>query len=198
MRFGVRFSFLSLLVGVLVAFAAPAVAQGAVGIEKFVAVNCEEGHETCGEEPGPATLFGPTGVPKEPSKKEAEESGYTQAGGHVPFGVTDFKVTTVVTVKPLATTEAPTAIIKHLRTDVAPGLATSPAAVPQCSGAEFGEAEVLPKSGLFLSPTCSAETEIGKNEVTVYAGATAGDVPISGKVYNLVQREGLPLSSALR
>jgi len=27
--------------------------------------------------------------------------------------------------------------------------------------------------------------------VTVYAGATAGDVPISGKVYNLVQREGL-------
>jgi hypothetical protein len=191
MRFGVRFSLLALLVGVLVAVAAPAAAQGAIGIEKFVAVNCDEGFEKCGEEPGPATLFGPTGVPKEPSKEEAEKQGYTQAGGHVPFGVTDFKVTTVVTGKPLPTTEAPTAIVKHLRTDVAPGLATSPSAVPQCSGAEFGEAEALPKSGLFLAPTCSPETEIGKNEVTVYAGESAGDVPISGKVYNLVQREGL-------
>jgi hypothetical protein len=191
MRFAVRFSFLALVVGVIVAVSAPAAAQGAVGIDKFVAVNCEEGHETCGEEPGPATLFGPTGVPKEPSKKEAEESGYTQAGGHVPFGVTDFKVTTVVTGKPLPTTEAPTAIIKHLRTDVAPGLATSPAAVPQCSGAEFGETESLPHTGFFPASTCSAETEIGKNEVTVYAGESAGDVPISGKVYNLVQRAGL-------
>jgi hypothetical protein len=191
MRFGVRFSLLALLVGVLVAVAAPAAAQGAIGIEKLVAVNCDEGFEKCGEEPGPATLFGPTGVPKEPSKEEAETQGYTQAGGHVPFGVTDFKVTTVVTGKPLPTTEAPTAIVKHLRTDVAPGLATSPSAVPQCSGAEFGEAEALPKSGLFLAPTCSPETEIGKNEVTVYAGESAGDVPISGKVYNLVQREGL-------
>jgi hypothetical protein len=191
MRSCVRFSFLALLVGVLVAIAAPAAAQGAVGIEKFVAVNCEEGFETCGEEPGPETFFGPTGVPKEPSKKEAEEQGYTQAGGHVPFGVTDFKVTTVVTGKPLPTTEAPTAIVKHLRTDVAPGLATSPAAVPQCSGAEFGETESLPHTGFFPASTCSAETEIGKNEVTVYAGESAGDVPISGKVYNLVQREGL-------
>jgi hypothetical protein len=191
MRFGVRISLLALLVGVIVAVAAPAGAQAAVGIEKFVAVNCEEPFENCGEAPGPATLFGPTGVPKEPTKEEAEEQGYTQAGGHVPFGVTDFKVTTVVTGKPLPTTEAPTAIVKHLRTDVAPGLATSPAAVPQCSGAEFGEAEALPKSGLFLAPTCSPETEIGKNEVTVYAGESAGDVPISGKVYNLVQREGL-------
>ncbi|HLB22367.1 MAG TPA: hypothetical protein VK605_09650, partial [Solirubrobacteraceae bacterium] len=115
MRSCVRFSFLALLVGVLVAVAAPG-AQAAVGIEKFVAVNCDEGFEKCAEEPGPVTLFGPTTVPKEPSKAEAEEQGYTQAGGHVPFGVTDFKVTTVVTGKPLASTEAPTGIVNHLRT----------------------------------------------------------------------------------
>jgi hypothetical protein len=190
MRSCVRFSFLALLVGVLVAVAAPG-AQAAVGIEKFVAVNCDVGFEECAQEPGPATAFGPTTVPKEPSKAEAEEQGYTQAGGHVPFGVTDFKVTTVVTGKPLASTEAPTGIVTHLRTDVAPGLATSPAAVPQCSGAEFGETEALPGSGLFVAPTCSPETEIGTNKATVYAGESAGDVPLSGKVYNLVQREGL-------
>jgi len=181
---------LALLVGAIVVVPASA-AQAAVGIDKFVAVNCEEGFEKCAEEPGPATLFGPTTVPKEPSKAEAEAQGYTQAGGHVPFGITDFKVTTVVTGKPLPTTEAPTGIVNHLRTDVAPGLATSPAAVPQCSGAEFGETEALPGSGLFLASTCSPETEIGTNKATVYAGESAGDVPLSGKVYNLVQREGL-------
>ncbi|MEA2334740.1 MAG: hypothetical protein QOG40_1230, partial [Solirubrobacteraceae bacterium] len=181
MRSCVRFSFLALLVGVIVAAAAPG-ALAAVGIEKFVATNCKVEFPECAEEPGPATLFGPTKIPKEPSKAEAEVQGYTQAGGHVPFGVTDFKLTTVKTGVPLAATEAPTGIVKHIRTDVAPGLATSPAAVPQCSGAAFGETESLPGSGLFPASTCPENTLLGVNEVTVYAGESAGDVPISGNV----------------
>jgi len=194
MRSCVRFSFLALLTGVIVAVSAPA-AQAAFGVEKFAAVNCEAGFKECGEEPGPKTLFGPTKVPKEPSKEEAEHEAYTQAGGRVPFGITDFKLTTVKTGVPIAATEAPTGILKHLRTDVAPGLATSPAAVAQCSGAEFGEKEEIPGSGFYPAPTCATSGEkdsvIGKNEVTVYAGKEAGDVPISGNVYDLVQKEGL-------
>ena len=148
MRFHVRFSMLAVLGVALIAVSAPA-AQGAVGIERFIAVNCEEGFKECGEEPGgPETIFGPTKIPKEKlTVEEAKEQGYTQAGGHVPFGITDFKLTTVTTGKPLPTTQAPTGILKHLRTDVAAGLATSPAAVPQCTGAQFGETEALPGSG---------------------------------------------------
>jgi hypothetical protein len=194
MRSCVRFSFLALLVGVIVAVAAPG-AQAAVGIEKFVATNCKAAFPECAEEAGPTTAFGPTKIPKEPSKEEAEVQGFTQAGGHVPFGVTDFKLTTVVTGAPLPSTEAPTGIVKHIRTDVAPGLATSPAAVPQCSGTQFGETEAVPGSGFFPAPTCPAvgptSTVVGSQEATVYAGAEAGDVPLSGTVYNLVQKEGL-------
>jgi hypothetical protein len=194
MRCSVRFSFLALLVGVIVAVAAPG-AQAAVGIEKFVATNCKAEFPECAEEPGPTTAFGPTKIPKEPSKAEAEAQGFTQAGGHVPFGITDFKLTTVKTGAPLASTEAPTGIVKHIRTDVAPGLATSPAAVAQCSGTAFGEKEEVPGTGFYPAPTCATtgveSTLVGKNEVTVYAGPEAGDVPISGNVYNLVQKEGL-------
>jgi hypothetical protein len=195
MRSCVRFSFLALLVGVLVAVAAPAGAEAAVGIERFVATNCKAEFPECAEEPGPTTAFGPTKIPKEPSKEEAEAQGFTQAAGHVPFGVTDFKLTTVKTGVPLASTEAPTGIVKHIRTDVAPGLATSPAAVPQCTGAQFGETEAVPGSGFFAAPTCPAvgptSTVVGSQDATVYAGPEAGDVPLSGTVYNLVQKEGL-------
>jgi hypothetical protein len=181
MRSRVRFSFLALLVGAIVAVAAPAAAQAAVEISKFAAVNCSEGHETCAQEGTEPLTF-----PKEPSKAEAEEQGYTQAGGHVPFGVTDFSVKT----KTVGGALVPEGVIDHVRTDVAPGLATSPSAVPQCSMAEFGATEALPGSGFYAAPTCKPETEIGFNKVLVYAGE-AGDLPISGVVYNLVQKEGL-------
>jgi hypothetical protein len=168
-----------------------AAAHASFGIEKFVAVTCSEGHEKCGEEAGGVTVFGPVGVPKEPSKGESEAEGFTQAGGHVPFGITDFKVTTVGSVP----AQIPTGVVTHIRTDVAAGLSTSPAVVPQCSLAEFGTEEAIPGTGFYLTPTCKEEakneTKVGENEVTVYAGETVGDLPLSGNVYNLVQREGL-------
>jgi len=178
-----RVSFLALLVGTLVAVVAPAAAQAAVEIEKFVAVNCDKSFEGCGQ----VNIGGPYFLPKEPSKAEAEEQGYTQAGGHVPFGVTDFNLKTTGTFPEAE----PTGVVDHIRTDVAPGLATSPAAVDQCSEAEFGTTEAIPGSGLYPPSTCKPETEIGENNVIVWVASVKKDVPLVGKVYNLVQKPGL-------
>jgi len=184
MRSCVRFSFLALLVGVLVAIAAPAVADAAEApaIERFVATNCIV--ETCGQE----NVFGPFNEPKaEISTKEAHEEGFTQAGGRVPFGVTDFKVLTTGSYPD----KVPTSIVTHLRTDVAPGLATNPFAVPQCSLADFGTTEVSPESGAYPPSNC-AGSELGTNEVTVWLGPEVNqDAPLSGTVYNLEPENGL-------
>jgi hypothetical protein len=189
MRLHVRFSFLALLVGALVALTAPAAAQAAFGVEKFVAVNCSTGHETCAQE-----TFGPFAIPKEPSTAEAEEAGYTQAGGHVPFGITHFQVNTEGELSKGTLKPSEGKAVSHIRTDVAPGLATSPASVPQCTVEEFGNKEAIPGTHFYLSPKCKEEpgneTKIGINKATVYAGA-AGDLPLEGNVYNLVQKEGL-------
>ena len=167
MRFHARISILTLVATVLVAVSAPAAAQAAFGVEKFFAANCKV--NTCKK------------VPPAEEKKKAEEEGFTQAGGHPPFGVTDFTIN--------APGGVPSGVIKHIRTDVAPGVSTNPEAVPKCTFAEFGE-EALPKSTLFPAPGCKAETEIGVNEVAVYVEGV-GDVPITGTVYNLLQPKGL-------
>jgi hypothetical protein len=189
MRFPVRITLLALLACTLAALSAPA-AHASFGIERFISVTCnEESKGECGEE-----LLGPFGIlgtfsfppPGETpiSVKEAEEEGFTQAGGHVPFGVTAFKVNT--------TGEPPEAkpegVVAHIRTDVAAGLATSPAAVPQCTEAEFGT-EALPT--LFLAPSCKPETQIGINKAVVYIPEAGKDVALEGKVFNLIQRPGL-------
>jgi hypothetical protein len=189
MRFHVRFSLLALVVGATVAVSAPA-AQAAFGVEKFVAVNCSEGHEECAEE---KVGLGPFFVPKEPTKEEAEEQGYLQAAGHVPFGITDFKVNTEGS---LETGEAKPqgAPVTHIRTDVPPGLATSPVAAPQCTMEEFGDKEVAPGTNVFPKPKCTnPDSTIGVNKVIVYIEAAKKDVPLEGTVYNLVPREGIPL-----
>ncbi len=64
-----------------------------------------------------------------------------------------------------------------------------------CTLAEFGETEALP-GGLYLAPKCKAETEIGTEQVTVYSEELEkelgfGDLPLAGKVYNMVQPEKL-------
>lgn len=192
MRSSVRFSLLALLVGALFAVSAPA----AIGaefprIEKFVATNCTV--EACGQE----NVLGPFFEPKaEITTGEAEKEGFTQAGGRVPFGVTDFKLQTFEEGNPAVTPGAypkkvPTSIVTHLRTDVAPGLATNPFAVERCELKDFGDEEAVPGSGFYKAPTCGAESKIGNNKVTVYAGPEAKDVPLEGTVYNLQQEEGL-------
>jgi len=185
---------LALLTGVLISLAAAAAAQAAPAelpaIEKLVATNCKVA--TCGEE---KIEEGPFKEPFfEPKAKitvaEAEAEGFTQAGGRVPFGVTDFKVQTIPGGKYSNGTVVPTSIVTHLRTDVAPGLATNPFAVERCTFAEFGK-ELVPGTGFFTAPGAEcAESEIGENDATVYAGnpeeGGAGDLALSGEVYDLI------------
>jgi hypothetical protein len=161
MRSCVRFLSLALLAGTIVAVSAPA-AQAAFEVESFFAGNCKI--STC-----------------EASTPTSET--YTQAAGHPPFGITDF------TVK--SKSEQPEGKVGHIRVDVAPGVSTNPQAVPKCSLEEFGTKEAIAGTGLYAPPACKAETEIGTNEVIVYFKTAGKDVSLKGKVYNLVQPEGL-------
>ena len=173
MRVHVRFSLLALLVGAIVVVSAPAVAQAAFGLDGFVALNCAEGFEKCGEGAVP------------PSEGTAKTEGYTQAAGHPPFGVTDFKVSATGP----AGEEVPSGIVTKIRTDVAPGVSTNPEAVTKCSLANFGDTEAIPGTGLYAPPVCPG-AEIGTNEVVVYSTEAKKDIPLKGKVYNLEQPNG--------
>jgi hypothetical protein len=192
MRFHARIWFAALLAGSIMVVAAPAATQAAepFGVGNFVATNCDTGHETCGEKPAPP---GPYSEPKgEITVEEAQKEGFTQAGGHVPNGVTDFTVT--LAGGSISTGNAvPAGVVTHIRTDVAPGLATNPQAVPMCSSTEFGK-EALEKTGLFEEPKCKPESVIGENRVLVYVGGPDVEIPEPGKeepnVFNLVQPTG--------
>jgi hypothetical protein len=207
MRSNVRFALLAPLVGAILAVSAPA-AHAAVEIEKFVGVNCGVGHEGCGEKvvgANPATQ--PMAETVEPGEAESKTEGYRQAAGHVPYGVTDFMVKHTGEYKEgLA---IPTGIVTHVRVDVAPGLATSPAAVPQCTMKEFEGTEVA--KGIFTAPTCKgaklgqagigpASTVIGEETATVYDPELKFDLVLKGELFNLVQPEATsttPARSAL-
>jgi len=198
MRSHVRVSLVALVVSACVAVAAPA-AQAAIefGPEILVAGNCTKEFKACGSNP----LTGPYAFPKEPSVKEAREEGYNQAAGHPYWGITSFKVNTEG--------ELPNAVpagllttgpVKHVRTDVGPGVSTNPEAVPLCTKEQFGEKEVVPGTGFYPAPACKPETEIGVNQVTVYAGPGGvskppapeiSDLPLEGIAYNVEQPQGV-------
>jgi hypothetical protein len=195
MRVDVRLPLLALVVFAMLAFAAPAAqAAEAPKVEKFVAVNCEE--EDCAQKVTKINLGPPFGEqeyvePEPPTDPEkAKEEGAVEAGQRVPFGVTDFKVETEGSLpfqKPKGG-----AAVSHIRTDVAPGLATNPFAVPQCTMANFGDKEAFPGSGLgfYAEPKCSG-SEIGENKATVYLPSVGIDLALSGTAYDLEPDEGL-------
>lgn len=173
MAFRTRIWLLGTVACAVVAISAPA-AQGAFGVESFFAANCNAASEGCNKSANPSE-----------EKEKAEKEGYTQVSGHPPFGITDFKINTTGTFP----AEVPSGIVTHIRTDVAPGVSTNPEAVEKCTEEEFGK-EAIPGTGFFPAPTCKPGTVIGTNQVLVFAGA-AGDIPLGGTVYNLVQGEGL-------
>jgi hypothetical protein len=208
MRSNARIALLAPLVGVLVALvaiSAPA-AQASVpfGVEKFSAANCTAAYEGCA---GKETTIGPFEywTPKETTSTEEKIQGYTQAAGHPAWGVTDFQANTEGTLPnevPAGLAEGK--VVKHVRTDVGPGVSTNPEAVPKCTMKAFDgnekEEEAVPGSGFYLAPTCpesgSGSTVIGVNRVTVYAGpngVTAGvsDLPLEGIAYNVEQPQGV-------
>jgi hypothetical protein len=184
-----RVSLVALVVSALalIALSAPA-AQAATElplIERFVATNCKV--ETCGEEEVEPGFFEPKA---EITPTEAKAEGFTEAGGRVPYGVTDFKMLTLpefpagTPAKYSTGNVVPTSIVTHIRTDVAPGLATNPFAVERCTEAEFGE-ETVPGTTFFTAPSGNCgEAEIGTQDATVYGGPF-GDLPLTGEVYDL-------------
>ncbi len=118
-----RVWLLMMVCGLVLAVALPAAAQ-AIGIEKFVATNCEE--EECGEEtvatksgPFEFTFNEPKPIATEKEKEELIAEGFTQAGGRVPFGVTDFLVASIPGTK--YPEKIPAAATTHIRTDVGSG-----------------------------------------------------------------------------
>jgi hypothetical protein len=179
MRFHARISILTLVATALVAASVPAAAQAAFSVEKFFAANCNAAHETCKQAAEPSK-----------EKEQAIEEGFPQAGGHPNFGITDFTVSNIELGGqkiPFNGTEL--AKVRHIRTDVAPGVSTNPQAVPKCSAHDFG---VELGGGVFLAPTCPASSEIGVNKVVVVGPKAGGtDQPLEGKVYNLEQTPGL-------
>jgi hypothetical protein len=197
-RSRVRVSLVALVVGALVVLSVPAAqAAEAPAIEKLVATNCKV--RTCGEEEVEPGFF-------EPKPKievaEAKAEGFTEAGGRVPFGVTDFKVQTIPGGKYSTGTVVPTSLVTHIRTDVAPGLATDPFAVERCTLAEFGK-ELVPGTGFFTAPGSECtKSKIGENDATVYAGnpgeGGAGDLPLSGEVYDLIPGENETMANGAK
>ncbi|HUA73712.1 MAG TPA: hypothetical protein VL988_03050 [Solirubrobacteraceae bacterium] len=181
MRSCFRYSLLALIIGALVAVSA-STAQ-AFGIKEFFAANCNASSPNCKKPAKP-----------EEEKAAAEAEGYTKAGGHPPFGVTDFTVDTHVIQTVPFEAVAPEGLVDHVRTDVAPGLSTNPQAVAKCSAAEFGDTELSPGTGAFPEPKCPVGSVIGENKVVVLVEPSAGvfaNVPLSGTVYNLQQSPGL-------
>jgi hypothetical protein len=185
-RVQVRVSLVALIVSALVAVMAPAGAQ-AFGIEKFFAGNCSV--ETCGE-----------GAKEAKEAKEEEVEGFREAGGDVPFGVTDFKIKSEEIEPGVKVPEglATGASISHVRVDVAPGVVTNPEAVTRCSISDFTQAEFEPKNfpGVFTEPKCPESSLIGENIVHTIKETAPGshkfeDVEFSGPVYNLEQGPGL-------
>lgn len=196
----------AVVLGVL-AIPASALAVEPPGIEKFAAVNCKAGaeegqYENCAHKTVGVELGAPFGkqnysITEEPTREAAEKEGDVQASGHVPYGVTDFTLRHIGSLP----TALPDGVAEHIRTDVAPGLATSPAAVPKCSSSAYG-VELVPGSKLFTAPTCSAETLIGKQQATVFVElskepVSGVDIALEGNVYNLEPTESAKARASL-
>jgi hypothetical protein len=181
MRSHVRISILAFVAAALVAVLAPTTAQASFGVEKFFAGNCE--NNKCGE-----------GAEEPEESKEATE-GFRLAGGKVPYGVTDFRLTTFPDVGPLKAT-VPQGSVQNLRVDVAPGVVTNPDAVTRCSQADFAASpvEFAPGQFAFSESKCPASSIIGKNIVETVVEVAKGvfkDYKFEGLVYNLDQPVGL-------
>ncbi len=159
---------LALLVGAILAVAAPAAQAAGFGVAKFEAGTCngnEAEVKSC-EYTSPHSVF------------------YTQAAGHPPWGLTGVELAhegsgsgRVPRGKPL----------KRLRVDVPSGLAADPQTLETCTRKQF---EANPK-------LCPVSSEAGFVEleavVEVIPGAPVLAPPLTGKVYNLDQEPGLPL-----
>ncbi|HTD57840.1 MAG TPA: hypothetical protein VK672_03000 [Solirubrobacteraceae bacterium] len=167
MRFAARILLTTVLgcaIGVLTASSAPA----SFGVSKWEAGTC--------------TASGCTAA--------TPEQFYTQAGGHPPYGITDFRFNTSGS----SGMEAPEGNVKEVRVDIPPGLSVDPFATPQCKLSELEGAG------------CPPDTQVGEVQLTAHLnlvpllghpiGATI--TPPNTPVYNMVPPPGKPLEAAFK
>jgi hypothetical protein len=163
-------------VGAITAIGAPA-AQASFGVARFFAGNCIV--NTCGS------------GPENPTLPESEAQAYRQAGGYVPYGITDITFNSVR----VGSASIPEGRVKKIRVDVGPGVVTNPFAVPRCSTQDFTSEEApVPGSGFFAESTCPERSIVGRQIATVVVEPVHGvfvNVPLEGVVYNLEPGTGL-------
>jgi hypothetical protein len=193
MKLHARIWVLALLTGVLFAGIVTA-AQASFGVEKFVAANCGKGHEECFN-----GAKEPEGTQKKQEEEAKEAGAFQQAGGFVPYGVTDFKLKTVNLGGGILLPEGAGGLgVKSVRTDVAPGVVTNPEAVPKCSMSTFEAKKIVPAKGLepavYLESECPTDTIVGVNRATTFFKNKKGElknIEVEGLVYNLEPPAGL-------
>jgi len=115
---------------------------------------------------------------------------YTQAAGHPPYGITDFRLKT-------EGSGAPEGHIEQVRVDIPKGLSVDPLATPQCKLSELEGAG------------CPPDTQVGKVQLTAHVGleilglkpGVTIEPPEPGSeaiVYNMEPPPGHPLEAAFK
>jgi hypothetical protein len=125
------------------------------------------------------TCTGSEAQVKECKYSSPHSAFYTQAAGHPPWGLTGFEMTSEGGVP-----SGPA--LKNIRVDVPPGLAADPVTLGTCTRAQFT-----------ATPTaCPADSEAGFVELKAYVEIPLlpQTLTLKGKVFNLPEEKGLPLS----
>lgn len=135
---------------------APSTAGAAFGVAKFDAGTC-----TKNTEPAP-----------ECTRDSDPSFWYAQAGGHPPFGITDFEFNTT------GLLSMPDGNVKDVHVDLPVGLSVNPEATPKCPTAQL-EANA-----------CPADSAVGTNYIVAVSGGARVQIPTT--VYNMEQPQGMP------
>ncbi len=161
MQVGTRLARATLLfIGLLAAAAlAPSAASAGFGIERWEAL-------TCSVDASPA----------DPCTSADTEDLYTQAAGHPPFGITDFRLNT-------GEFEVPEGNVKDVRIELPEGLGVNPEATEQCTVAEVPTAATDCPGALIGVDYLRAIVSEGPPPV-------ASTIPVS--VYNVEPPFGVP------
>jgi hypothetical protein len=148
---------MALIVTAMAAFAAGP-ASAAFGVKKWEAGTC-----TVDTTLEPCTFAGPT------------SRMYTQAAGHPPIGLTDFRFNAF---EPLGLPITAEGNVRNVRVDLPPGLNVNPTAVQWCTKPQFeNERE-----------TACANAQVGTSEITSIVGITIPPVA----VYDIEPEPGHP------
>lgn len=169
-------------------------AQADFGIAEWEALTCKENADTPllpGEANAVTGLF-PLAQDPGQCTKDTDSKWFTQATGHPNFGITDF---TLNTLQGPQVAGFPDGFVEEIVVDTPEGLGVNPEATPvKCTVEELSATPL---------PTCSPDSIVGFNFLTVAAASPPCDNPdpipdicpnarVKVPVYNLVSFEGVP------